>query len=679
MKTLKALSLLATTIGMCATSQASISYVKANASGLNNGTSWANAYTDLQAASAATSDTLWVANGEYKPTNTNNRAITFNFGVKKVFGGFAGNETLLNQRNYSLYQTVLSGDLGTASLTSDNTHHVVTVNTAQGVLDGFKITGGNANDPSGGNGIGAGIKIAGQAGIATYINNCLITANDAISGGGVSNTEGANVFLQSCKLLSNSAQSEGGAMTSSTPIGIGNANIHDCIFYGNKAASGDGGAIWFSGAMTIERSSFSGNNAVNGGAIFVAVSPIRSNLTLSNSLIAGNVGKHGSAVYMANNPGGQFLSNAIISYSTFSGNKTDLNDYALYLPMKSQLHNSIIWGNLTGTSPQINVPTGAYNNIIENAASTLNNSFGFDPAFINPGLASAAPFNAGNYNYQLLNASQAIERGIEVFSPGFGNDIAMNSRVFGVNPDLGCYEMTYCVATPSGDITVDGNDTSFCLGTAFNITLTAPAGVNYNWSNRAVTATTTVSAAGTYKVAVLNTAGCRAIYSKTIVVTPLPVPVVTQNNGVLSAGSFASYQWMKDGVNIAGATGQTFTTNASGNYKVKVTNANGCEGISLPVTVSTLGISELNNQKSVGLYPNPVTDRATIDVSAVKGTVQSYTVSDMMGRRVMLVNQVAVKNNTLELIPPAALTNGSYILNLITDKGAYSTKFVLKR
>lgn len=679
MKKIKTLSLLATTIGMCASTQANTSYVKANASGLNNGTSWANAYTDLQSAIASTADTLWVANGEYKPTTTTNRSTTFNFGTKKVFGGFAGTETLLSQRNYGLYQTILSGDIGTVSASSDNAYHVVTVNASQGILDGFKITGGNANDMNGGNNVGGGIKIAGQAGIVTFINNCLITANEAISGGGVSNMTGAQAFLQNCKLTSNSAEYTGGAMTSATPNGIGNATLEDCTFYGNKVPFGDGGAVWFSGSMTLDRCNFSGNNAFNGGAIFVEVSPIRSNLSLSNSLIVGNVGKHGSAVYITDNPSGQSLSNAIISYSTFSGNKSVLNDYALYLPVKSQLHNSIVWGNQTGTSQQVNVPSGAYNNIIENGANTLNNSFGFNPAFINPGLASSAPFDATNYHYQLADTSQAIDRGIDAFSPGFTNDIVLDSRLFGVNPDLGCYEKPYCLTPSSAEIVVDGNDTSFCKGTSFAVALTAPFGVSYNWSNRATTITTTVQAAGTYKVAVLNPTGCRSIFSKTIVVTPLPVPVVTQSNGVLTVASFASYQWIKDGIEIAGANSQTFTANGSGSYKVKVTNADGCEGVSAAMTLSGLGISEWNNGKSVGLYPNPVTDRAVVDVSAIEGTVQSYSVYDMMGRRAMQANQVTIKNKTLELIPPVSLTNGSYILTIITDKGTYSTKFVLKR
>ncbi len=54
-------------------------YVNAAASGANNGTSWQNAYPDLQAALAAATagQQIWVAAGTYKPTAGTDRAISF--------------------------------------------------------------------------------------------------------------------------------------------------------------------------------------------------------------------------------------------------------------------------------------------------------------------------------------------------------------------------------------------------------------------------------------------------------------------------------------------------------------------------------------------------------------------------------------------------------------------------
>jgi len=54
-------------------------YVNHLASGANNGTSWTNAFTDLQSAlaNACSGAQIWVAAGTYKPTTGTNRNISF--------------------------------------------------------------------------------------------------------------------------------------------------------------------------------------------------------------------------------------------------------------------------------------------------------------------------------------------------------------------------------------------------------------------------------------------------------------------------------------------------------------------------------------------------------------------------------------------------------------------------
>ncbi|HEY3477130.1 MAG TPA: SBBP repeat-containing protein, partial [Anaerolineales bacterium] len=92
-----------------------IYYVNWDATGADDGTSWEDAYTDLQSALSAASygDKIWVAAGTYKPTSGTDRTISFTLknGVA-VYGGFAGTETSRAQRNYEANVTVLSGDIG---------------------------------------------------------------------------------------------------------------------------------------------------------------------------------------------------------------------------------------------------------------------------------------------------------------------------------------------------------------------------------------------------------------------------------------------------------------------------------------------------------------------------------------------------------------------------------------
>src|SRR5574341_2372240 len=142
---------------------ASLCYVNVNSPGpTHDGTSWTNAYISLQSALSGCSE-VWVAAGVYKPGA--NRTATFNIppGVA-VYGGFAGTESSLSQRNPGLNITILSGDIDSndidgdgnhidetpADIAGNNSYHVVTITgtstpvTSSTVLDGFTKIGGQA-------------------------------------------------------------------------------------------------------------------------------------------------------------------------------------------------------------------------------------------------------------------------------------------------------------------------------------------------------------------------------------------------------------------------------------------------------------------------------------------------------------------------------------------------------
>jgi len=160
---------------------ASTIFVNAGAAGANSGTSWTDAYTDLQSAlaRAVSGDEIWVAAGTYKPTAGADRGATFQLknGVG-IYGGFAGTETTRTARSAASNITTLSGDIGAAG-SSDNSYHVVVGSGtgASAVLDGFVITGGNANNPqSGVESVGGGVY--SNAGNPT-LANCTITGNSA--------------------------------------------------------------------------------------------------------------------------------------------------------------------------------------------------------------------------------------------------------------------------------------------------------------------------------------------------------------------------------------------------------------------------------------------------------------------------------------------------------------------
>ncbi|MCF8246612.1 MAG: hypothetical protein K9J37_10385 [Saprospiraceae bacterium] len=236
---------------------ATILYVNANAQGGNNdGSSWPNAYLNLQDALTAADygDTLWVAMGTYLPTATANRNFSFNLknGVR-MFGGFSGSETQLNQRDLNISLTILSGDIGAQGDSTDNSFTVVFASFVDSttILDGFVVTGGNANstvlaEPASGRTKSGGgmylISASATEDSRPSILNCKFMANHANNyGGGIymrSNSSGSvTPLIAYCAFTNNTAQDGGGIFKQGSSIRL-EMKIDSCVFLGNFAYSG---------------------------------------------------------------------------------------------------------------------------------------------------------------------------------------------------------------------------------------------------------------------------------------------------------------------------------------------------------------------------------------------------------------------------------------------------------
>lgn len=139
-------------------------------------------------------------------------------------------------------------------------------------------------------------------------------------------------------------------------------------------------------------------------------------------------------------------------------------------------------------------------------------------------------------------------------------------------------------ATPV--ITNSSGLTKVCQGTP--ITLTAPQGISYQWSNLATTRSINVSSSGTYSVIVNYGNNCVMSSATTnIIVNQSPVPVITLNNLIMSSNYITGNQWYLNGNPIVGATAQTYKIFKAGSYALVVSDTNGCQGtaylnISLP-------------------------------------------------------------------------------------------------
>jgi hypothetical protein len=218
-----------------------ILHVNGSAAAGGDGTTWGQAFSDLQAglAAARPGDQVWVARGTYAPTSGVDRSASFALpeGVA-VYGGFAGTETKLEDRDWTAHVTTLTGDIGVSGNPVDNSFHVVTAHglTAATTLDGFTITGGNADGPTAAHKRGAGLWVV-QSANALTVARVTFVANRAYNGG---------------------------AMYMDRSSGT----LRDVWFVGNTAALVAGGLFCDTSSPSLTSVSFVGNAARYGGALY---------------------------------------------------------------------------------------------------------------------------------------------------------------------------------------------------------------------------------------------------------------------------------------------------------------------------------------------------------------------------------------------------------------------------
>ncbi len=246
-------------------------FVDSAATGANDGSSWEDAFTNLQDALAAAralgarADEVRVAQGTYTPAEPNgNRAASFEMidGVV-IRGGYGGVSAANPDRwNPTAFPTILSGDLNgdddTAGI-AENVYHVVTAGpevTNSARLQGFTITAGNANASIPDN-RGAGMYVNGGA---PTVVGCIFHANVASSGGGLFNQSGAP-RVASSSFVGNEVSSFGGGL-----YHTGGAAIYDNCTVTENSAGGGGGIYSLDPAVVITNSIFWENSDFGGNS-----------------------------------------------------------------------------------------------------------------------------------------------------------------------------------------------------------------------------------------------------------------------------------------------------------------------------------------------------------------------------------------------------------------------------
>ncbi|MFC1783466.1 right-handed parallel beta-helix repeat-containing protein, partial [Planctomycetota bacterium] len=442
-----------------------IVYVDQSAtSGSNNGRSWSDAFLTLQDAldvAAGGPDQIWVAAATYYPTTDyglgiGDRGRHFRIinGVA-IYGGFNGTEKALYQRDVQNNVTIISGDLGTPGHNGDNCYHVFyhpdgSALEPNAVLDGFTITGGNA-DTSNPFNCGGGMY---NYNCSPTLIDCVFTNNRAYLGGGMVNIYGSPT-ITGCTFGGNSADYGGGIYNSySSPT------FTNCNFAVNSADDNGGGICnWNFSNPIVTNCTFTGNAAVeNGGGI---CNDNSSSPTVTGCVFSGNSADLGGGMYNT------LSSSPVVTNCTFgwnaaqNGSAVAFDSYNQSYPSAIQIINCILWnvGNEIWNNDGSTI-TITYSNVQGGWPGQGNIDAG--PLFIDPNGVDNTP-GTDDDNLRLSGDSPCIDTG-DNNAVTVTSDLDQRQRVIDgdgngtATVDMGAYEYGTVIIYVDADVA--GGDNS---------------------------------------------------------------------------------------------------------------------------------------------------------------------------------------------------------------------------
>jgi len=436
-----------------------ILYVKVTGTSTNSCYNWTDA-CDLQTAltNSVSGNEIRVASGTYKPTAIlTDRTATFRLksGVA-VYGGFAGTETQLDQRDWEANPTILSGDLNgddaeNFANNSDNSYHVVTASgvDATTILDGFTITGGNTNSEGGG---------MYNKDSSPTLSNLIFTNNKGAVGGGMYNENGSPI-LTNITFYRNDADAGGGMFNRN-----GKPTLTNVTFSENTTNQLGGGMHNEDSSPTLTNVTFSRNKAIDyGGGMCNVANNGTTNPKLTNvTFFQNEAGKKGGGIV----------------HIAYTGLPNPIAE--------STIINAIFWGNTNGQIvDNVGDPTTVTNSIVQDGCPT-GVTF-TDIITDDPKLDSILADNGGfSMTHALQAGSPAIDAGNSDPTICPATDQRGYTRPIGAGCDIGAYEFGYTlkvIKVGNGSVAANPDQAHYSKDQVVTLTATADTGWTFlGWS-----------------------------------------------------------------------------------------------------------------------------------------------------------------------------------------------------
>lgn len=230
---------------------------------------------------------------------------------------------------------------------------------------------------------------------------------------------------------------------------------------------------------------------------------------------------------------------------------------------------------------------------------------------------------------------------------------------------------------------ITGIDTICSNDTAEFIYGTQPlTGVSYNWdipSSWTVTSglgtdilTVTPNASGgMLSLYAVNSCGNSDTALLNVVIADTLAPAITQSGDTLFTGSASSYQWWFNGSPVQGETSSSIVPQPEGNYRVVVTNDNGCSSISAPFLFQFNAVDALGTE-GIYVFPNPAAH--IVNVTGVQPGC-TILLQDISGRIITGVTATG-RVNVLSL---ENMDKGIYLISISNGETVIAVKKLVKQ
>lgn len=278
---------------------------------------------------------------------------------------------------------------------------------------------------------------------------------------------------------------------------------------------------------------------------------------------------------------------------------------------------------------------------------------------------------APGFSYQWYKGGVAIPGATNA---GYVATTSGGYRVRVTNATTGCTDITHADTTVNVIDAVNViplTPARFCWGGSSTLSSNVSSlgmAISYQWSRDggnipgATNPSYNATIPGNYAVTIAVPLSCTTTTS-TIAVSqvPLPNPPISFTGGAVRTGNYyVTYQWYKNLLPIPGAISWSTPSTGPGNYKVQVTDTNGCQNMSATYVVTTMPSAAVAdvNAPEVRVFPNPAGETIFVQ-SSVSASVN---ISGIDGR-------VLLKDHPLGAIDIRALAPGLYLVSVVAEDG----------